>query len=459
MSRTRLAMLAFTCLTLGFLVAYLSPARAQTVIPTTSTAPTIIPGGVYLDPDGMIHRRTPAPENIAALRACAKAALQSPQPDQLAYVSLPRALAAARLSSPKSANARQSGAGALTGGANLPDNDNPRYLGGLTQIQYIFLFPDDHDLVLAGPVETPAADPASPLQPCGSISGRPFLQLDDFVTAWRTTAHLRANAFIGCSIDPKPTSLTKAQSVMDANPRASDADLARLVAAAVGPEQISIFNVPRDTRFALVLVSADFQMKRFSMGLESSPIATFGNGVGNSRSAANRFWFDSLYDPLLVSADGDSYALRGQRLQLKCGAVSFDERGATPEAKAFAAAFTKNIPTLAATIPVFADLQNVSDLALLANLIRRDKLDQRLGWDIAAALADYTVPATPAPKTVETQAGMTSGSIVAGGIAFHFTTVLAPDNRQPFPAAAALTALRQRPQTSWISHASGAAAR
>ena len=448
---TRLACLALLTITLGFFTGFLhspEPARAQTVIPTTSTAPTIIPGGVYLDPDGMIHHRAAAPQDIAILRARANAALHQsaqPTPGKLGYISLPRALAAANA-------AREN---------HQPISEDLRNLGGLTQLQYIFLFPDDHDLVIAGPMEPLAPNSASPLEPVGAVSGRPALQLDDFIAAWRATARLRGGSFIGCSIDPVGNALAKAKPVFDANPRASDADLARLVAAAVGPQQVSVFGVPRDTRLALVLVSADLKMKRFSMGLESSPIAQFPSAVGNSRTAVNRFWFDSMYDPLLVSAAGDSYALRGQRLGLKCGAASFDERGATDEAKAFTAAFTKNIPALAATIPVFADLQNVSDLTLLASLIRRDTLDRKIGWDLASAASAYDLPATPAPKTVETQAGMTAGSIVAGGVAFHFAATLAPDNRVAEAAdppaapssvpASTLTSLRQRPKDSWFS--------
>ena len=41
--------------------------------------------------------------------------------------------------------------------------------------------------------------------------------------------------------------------------------------------------------------------------------------------------------------------------------------------------------------PVFADLQNVFDLALVAALIRRERADQRLGWDqgVFAAEGDF----------------------------------------------------------------------
>jgi len=58
----------------------------------------------------------------------------------------------------------------------------------------------------------------------------------------------------------------------------------------------------------------------------------------------------------------------------------------------FAQEFTKNYAQLAERDIVFADLQNIFDLALVAALIRHERLHQRTNWDLGVfdASSAYT---------------------------------------------------------------------
>ena len=80
------------------------------------------PQGVHVDPQGVLRSRSVSAE-------LQKPDRKAPKP-KLLYLSLPRLLAEARKGQPP------------------PD---VQFLGGLTRLQYVFVYPDD--LVIAGPAE------------------------------------------------------------------------------------------------------------------------------------------------------------------------------------------------------------------------------------------------------------------------------------------------------------------
>ena len=77
--------------------------------------------------------------------------------------------------------------------------DEIKYLGGLQRIQYVFVYPEQNDIVLAGPAEGWKIDEAGNV--VGVTTGRPVLQLDDLLVALRTVSSARQGA-ISCSINP-----------------------------------------------------------------------------------------------------------------------------------------------------------------------------------------------------------------------------------------------------------------
>src|SRR5437867_27897 len=126
--------------------------------------------GVYIEQDGNVRsREVDQAKQLTALRSRAKSVAQAAKDETLTFVSLPRVFAEARA--------------AIDAGKPVPDD--LRYLGGLTQIRYVFVYPDEKDLVIAGPAE-PFVVQESGLYASGKRTGRPVMQLDDFVVALRT---------------------------------------------------------------------------------------------------------------------------------------------------------------------------------------------------------------------------------------------------------------------------------
>jgi len=117
---------------------------------------------------------------------------------------------------------------------------------------------------------------------------------------------------------------------------------------------------------------------------------------------------------------------------MKVGAIPFDTKGATERAKAWAAKVNQNIPALAAAAPIYADLQNVADLALLASLIQKDKLAQRASWDMSLLLdsSKYGTRSIPIPRTCDTIVNYAAGSLTAGGVSLDPGSSLSNQNRE-----------------------------
>jgi hypothetical protein len=368
--------------------------------------------GISVDVNGVVQfRQQDAKAELDRIRSRGKAG--SGDKTELRYVSLPKTFAEARA--------------ALEAGRELPPA--VRHLQGLARIDYILVYPEEHDLVIAGPAEE--VDEANPLQPRGKLTGRPIVQFDDLVTALRMTSAERGQPF-GCSIDMPPDSLVKSQEIYRTHKSGPRAEYVRALAAAIGPQVIRLFGTPEDVRTAFVCVAADYQLKRYALKLDTVPVPGVGHPIDDSRQAISAFWFETMYEPLLESPDGNAFQVRGQRLCIKCGALPFDDRDATTSAKAFAKRITEKMPQLAQAAPIYADLQNLADLSLLGALIREEKLAAKAGWDFAWALDDQKCPLRKIPVARETAtlANFSSGSVVAGGVQLSFRTVVAKGQRE-----------------------------
>lgn len=373
------------------------------------------PAGVKIDANGTLSaRQTDNTSELAAQRVRARALNQPPKNQDLTYVSLPKLFAEVQ---------------SLTA-ANKELPDRLRFLSGLTQIRYVFVYPEEHDLIIAGPSEEFDAT-STKTEPTGKVTGRPVMHLDDLITALRCGAGDRQKAF-GCSIDPTPDALNRCNAIMKEMAGATRGARMNAMKEAIGLQKVTLFGTPADSRMTYITVAADYKLKRMCLALDPIPVPGVGSPVDNTKATGNRFWFEANYAPLLVSAQSDAYELRGPRLILKAGAFSFDEKGGTETARTFAKNFTAKIPQLATVTPLYADLQNVADMSVVAALIRKDDLVHKAGVDFSWIMSDknYQTARFPTALTAETVVNYTNGSIVAGGVTLDPSKVVSSSNRE-----------------------------
>ncbi|HMC10073.1 MAG TPA: DUF1598 domain-containing protein, partial [Pirellulaceae bacterium] len=306
-----------------------------------------------------------------------------------------------------------------------PLDDALQNLAGLTRIEFVFAYPEQNDIVLAGPAEGWQVDDQGNV--VGRTSGQPVLQLDDLIVALRTAKAAATGRGISCSIDPTADGLKRLKPLLHSR-SLNEAVVGRLEQA-LGPQQITITGVPAGSHFARVLVAADFLMKRLGMNFERAPVDGLpsylellagapAQRVGSSpqpKSAMPRWWMAPHYEPLLKDADGLTWQLRGRGVQTLTEDGYLGSSGAVvntgredPLAKKWADAMTSKYESLAKALPVFAELRNCMDLAVVAALLVKEDLPMKTGCDVSLlldenriAVAQYSVP-----KTVDSQASL-----------------------------------------------------
>ena len=354
------------------------------------------PTVVYLDPEGVLRARKI--EDGKKLIDLLNRAAAKEEDGQLRFISLPKLFTEVKKH--------------VDAGAPIPDD--LKYLGGITKLKYVFVRPDEKDLIIAGLVEP--YDTKTTDRPLGLHTGRPVLQLDDLVVALRTTGPGRAGTAFGCKIDMPKENMQKMMQKLAGMTGVvrqfpdQDGQVARAMAQAAGDQQIDFLNLKPDSRLAYVAVEADYLLKRMVIGLDKPPVrgvVTYLSTQNSPDPVSNRFWFEVDYEPLLTSADGNAFEIRGQSLKVNTRQHFTDEPGdkeTTPSARQYAAHVTKHFERLSQAIPAFADLANMSDLSLAASLIGSDKLHEKAQWDMTWVFdaKGYQPAKVKVPTTAET---------------------------------------------------------
>jgi hypothetical protein len=298
---------------------------------------------------------------------------------------------------------------------NKPIPEDVNYLGGLLRVQYVFVYPDQQDIVLVGPAEGWKMDGLGNV--VGRTTNRPVLKLDDLLVALRSGAASRTEP-ITCSIDPTPEGLARLQEVAGrltgiGNPEETLA----MIEEALGPQVISVTGVPASSHFARTMVAADFRMKRLAMDLEPAPvdglpsylsmIPARGRGVNNLMP---RWWLAPNYEPLARTADGLAWELRGPGVKCLTEEDYVSETGekqgtgqAGAAAATWAANMTEKFAELADHDSSFGQLRNIMDLAVIGALIEKEQLVTAAGLDIPWLMGQeeldrYAVPARTSSK-------------------------------------------------------------
>ena len=413
------------------------PVPAPNPNPNPNPNPGVLPyysnrtvGGISINPTGMLDNPT-----VEALGELQKLRAKALAP---AAGELNRTVGLRKISLRKLEAAMQK---CLDSGKDLPNE--MKCLAGLQQIRYVFVYPEKHDIVLAGPGEGWKVDAKGNI--VGVTTGRPVLMLDDLLVALRTARGPKPQD-ITCSIDPKPDGLTQLREHVArlrtiGNPKQTAAGIER----ALGRQQITFTGVPADTHFARVLLAADYRMKRLAMNFDPAPIPGLPNFLEMLEVASHgmnnvlpRWWLAPEFRPLVRDADGLAWELRGATVKalteddfLTAAGQREHSGRSSPTAQKWADNMTREYDRLALAEPVFGELRNCAELAALATLIVRENLTDKAGYTMPLLLSASALKTAQlsVPKQVDSRASLLKRDrnwiiSVSGGVMIKLHTLL-----------------------------------
>ncbi len=384
------------------------------------------PTGVHVDADGVLRPllKTEDSGRLADLRNANRP--QAGQPREsvrrgspLRMVSLPRLEKQVQL---------------LWAAGRAP-TEAMQVLAGLQRIQYVFVFPDSGDLVLAGPAEDWTVGPEDLI--VGVESGQPVVRLDDLVVLLRH-AMSGPDAKFGCMINPTQEGLTRLQEFLrQSNARPIHADFregwVRRLRSQLGKQDIEVYGLDPRTRAARVMVEADYRMKLVGMGLEEGvpgvesylQLIHLAPGQSPPPMGVLRWWFTLNYDAVLASPDRQAFAIRGQGVKVLSESERLTAEGkrvhtgeSEPLNRQFVHSFTAHFQELCEKYPIYAELRNLFDLALVGALLRQEGLAEKTAWHMTCfgEGGAFRVELGEAPKAVES---------VVNHRVIHRTTIVA----------------------------------
>lgn len=359
-------------------------------------------GGVFVDPQGMIRSATQ--DELGQLHRI-RAEVLSTIPEGLDQPAGERKISLRQLD--------EAIAKSAASGQPLPTE--VLVLGGLTRIRYVLVYPEQHDIVLVGPGEPWKLSAGG--EYVGAESGQPVLLLDDLLVALRAVSSPTPSV-LSCSIDPTPEGLQRIRTLSSRlTPNMNPQQAARAFEQQLGPQVVSVTGVPESSHFARVMVAADYRMKRIAMGLEPSPVAglpSFLKFIGSSGGASlPRWWLAPDYQPPVRDADGLAWELPGGSVKTMAENDFLDATGvkrqtgkADPATQKWADVMTSKYEELAQVEPVFGQLRNCMDLAVVAAIMVTHDLPAKAGATFASLMSAEGVEAIALdpPKRVASQA-------------------------------------------------------
>jgi len=286
-------------------------------------------------------------------------------------------------------------------------------LAGLTRVLGYVVDEANHDLILVGQ----------------DAPNLPPLYLDDLTVAlrnvWMKYAMLRGNTYYysnpGCSIDMQPQVLKRLQQVSaNFHKGHTDAENDRILEnwcqTCCSPQKVVVLGIPFETRFAWVMVKADYDMKRLVDGSDDLKLSQFVS-LGQMRmdnakralvakqpydlgSQMNRFWF----------YPGENYFVedKGVVLLEQCPVILLTEaehlskqgerRGLgkpDPMAKKFTERFTAHYGQIAQKRPIYLELENLFRFVAMAKILKLHKVSEDSGVNLNYLLDQYPVDQVP----------------------------------------------------------------
>ena len=396
-------------------------------------------GGVEIDANNVLKTRT----IVANSRALSQQRWQNAQVTlnkEIQKVSKLRKVSLVRL--------EQEVARLQAAGTNI--TDDVRFLAGLTQITHVFFYPEENDIVIAGPAEGFFLNGQNRI--VGMETGKATLQLEDLVAALRAFGPDGKRAsLISCSIDPTQEGLQRFQQTyrqVAANYQGPHQvrEIGQAFFNAMGLQTITIKGVSSQTRYAQVMAEADYRMKLYGIGVERPPvritsfIETATPAMGGA-GKLQRWFFQPNYECVKVNEEGTAMALEGSGVKLVGADESVSAKGKRAKKKKvngasrkFCDSFTKNYAKLAEKATVFGELRNLIDMSIVAAFIQKKDLYRQANWDMTTFGDEekYAIEIYPAPEKVAPvmNAVVKQGALmtpIGGGVHIQPRVALNPD--------------------------------
>lgn len=353
--------------------------------------PIYWPPGIEVDPNGLLRGLT-RQENGNVLSSLGHRAREADLNTNMRAASSLRLVSLTRL--------EKEVARRLAEGRDVPET--MQHLAGLSQIRYVFVYPEQHEVVIGGPAEGWRYNEKGIA--VGRESGRATLYLDDFVTVLRTFSP-HGPGYFNCQIVPREEGLRRIKQFVEESNARGPIDSSAVknwtnqLQQQLGLQDVEINGIPDDSRVAAVIFEADYRLKMIGIGKlpGGSGIPSIfellpkTDEVKSRRMDALRWWLSMKYDAVMHSNDRNVFEIQGSAVLCQSENEKIAKSGQrihTGKSEAanriFASNFTSHYAELAAHDPVFADLQNIFDLSLVAALLADNRIPNRLGWDLGA---------------------------------------------------------------------------
>jgi len=293
-------------------------------------------------------------------------------------------------------------------GKPLPDEI--RFMGGIQRIKNVIVDAENNDVLLVGPGEGWTVDAAGSV--VGETTGRPVIRFEDFIVALRTAEAANRDYGISVSIDPTAEGQKQFVNVTRRIQRNGgfQPQMKGMIETALGPQNISFTGLPTDSRMAQVLVAADYRMKRIAMGFEPAAVPGIPSVLelaeerGKGFNQSPRFWLQCKYDSITRSEDGMVWQIDGPGAKALTQADGKAKEH--PIATQWAENMTENFGALADADPIFGELQNVLDMAVVAAILNKHDLLTTAGLEIPTIVGTndkIALPKWSVPEKVSTQ--------------------------------------------------------
>ena len=273
-----------------------------------------------------------------------------------------------------------------------------RYFAGLRKIRYLFVFPETGEIVVAGPAGDWKFDQQG--RAISKKTARPLLHLEDFITILRNQFGPRPG--FGCSIYPTQANLLKTKTYLRDSKKIPLKVVGREKWIAqlrenLGNQRIDVYGVSSRSRVSRVMVEADYHMKQIGMGLEpgvfgvTSYLKSIELGKGKKPPQMDILrWYFTIYRPSVkTNRQKNLFQFSGKSVQVLSENELLGKQGKRIHTgksshlnRKFARSFTKRYAALSRKYPIYADLNQLFDLALVAATMKQEQLPERVGWKL-----------------------------------------------------------------------------